>query len=47
VRGQAVTPFLLNAMAEETDGESIKTNVALLLNNAHVAAMVAGAVVAS
>ncbi len=41
VRGQAVTPFLLSAMAEETDGESVRTNVALLRNNARVAASVA------
>lgn len=41
VRGPAVTPFLLAAMAEETSGESIATNVALLRNNAHIAALVA------
>jgi len=43
VRGPAVTPFLLAAMAEETAGESIGTNVALLRQNAHVAALVARA----
>lgn len=43
VRGPAVTPFLLAAMAEETHGESIATNVALLRQNARVAAQVAGA----
>lgn len=42
VRGPAVTPFLLAVMAEETQGESIATNVALLRQNAHVAAQVAG-----
>jgi pseudouridylate synthase len=41
VRGQAVTPFLLAAVAEETNGESIRTNVALLRQNARVAAQVA------
>jgi pseudouridine-5'-phosphate glycosidase len=41
VRGPAVTPFLLAAMAEETSGESIATNVALLKNNTHIAALVA------
>ncbi|MEN9935365.1 MAG: hypothetical protein RLZZ387_1944 [Chloroflexota bacterium] len=41
IRGQAVTPFLLAAMAEETHGESIRTNVALLRQNARVAAQVA------
>jgi pseudouridylate synthase len=41
IRGQAVTPFLLAAMAEETNGESIRTNVALLRQNARVAARLA------
>jgi pseudouridine-5'-phosphate glycosidase len=41
VRGPAVTPFLLSAMAEETHGESITTNVALLRQNARVAGQVA------
>jgi pseudouridine-5'-phosphate glycosidase len=43
VRGQAVTPFLLSAMAEETAGESMATNIALLRQNARVAAAVAQA----
>jgi pseudouridylate synthase len=43
VRGQAVTPFLLAAMAEETHGESMRTNIALLRQNAQVAAQVARA----
>lgn len=41
VRGAAVTPFLLAAMERETTGESLRTNVALLKNNARVAAEVA------
>ncbi len=41
VRGQAVTPFLLAAVAEETHGESMRTNIALLRQNARVAAHVA------
>jgi pseudouridine-5'-phosphate glycosidase len=41
VRGQAVTPFLLSAMAEETEGESMATNIALLRQNARVGASVA------
>src|SRR5262245_10418346 len=41
VRGQAVTPFLLAAVAEETHGESMRTNIALLRQNARVAAQVA------
>jgi pseudouridine-5'-phosphate glycosidase len=41
VRGKAVTPFLLRAVAEATGGRSLEANVALLLNNARVAASVA------
>lgn len=41
VRGPAVTPFLLAAMADETHGESIATNIALLRQNARSAAQVA------
>jgi pseudouridine-5'-phosphate glycosidase len=44
VRGQAVTPFLLAAVAEETHGESMRTNIALLRQNARVAAQVACAI---
>jgi pseudouridine-5'-phosphate glycosidase len=44
VRGQAVTPFLLTAVAEETHGESMRTNIALLRQNARVAARVAAAI---
>lgn len=44
VRGQAVTPFLLSAVAEETEGESMRTNIALLRQNARVAAEIAVAV---
>lgn len=41
VRGQAVTPFLLACVAEETEGESMHTNIALLRQNARIAAQVA------
>jgi pseudouridine-5'-phosphate glycosidase len=41
VSGAAVTPFLLAAMAEETGGESLQANLALLKQNARVAAQVA------
>lgn len=41
VRGQAVTPFLLAAITEETHGESMRANIALLRQNARVAAHVA------
>jgi pseudouridine-5'-phosphate glycosidase len=41
VRGQAVTPYLLGRVATLTGGESIAANVALLKQNASVAAQVA------
>ncbi|NBU64157.1 MAG: pseudouridine-5'-phosphate glycosidase [Chloroflexia bacterium] len=41
IRGQAVTPFLLSAVTAETHGESMRTNMALLENNARVAAAIA------
>jgi pseudouridylate synthase len=40
IRGQKVTPFLLSKVSELTDGESMATNLALLNNNALVAAKV-------
>ena len=41
ISGQAVTPFLLGRIAELTDGHSVATNRALLLNNCRVAAKIA------
>ena len=43
VRGKALTPFLLSALAEETAGASLEANLALLESNARVAAEVATA----
>ncbi|MBX7220196.1 MAG: pseudouridine-5'-phosphate glycosidase [Blastocatellia bacterium] len=43
VKGQAVTPFLLRKVSELTEGASLKVNIALLLQNAKVAAQVARA----
>jgi len=43
ITGAAVTPFVLAKIAEFTDGRSKKANVALLLNNARVAASIAQA----
>ncbi len=40
IRGKAVTPFLLAALAEETDGRSLEANLALLEANARLAAQV-------
>jgi pseudouridine-5'-phosphate glycosidase len=44
VHGPAVTPFLLAALARETEGESVRANVALLRQNARIAAQVATAI---
>jgi pseudouridine-5'-phosphate glycosidase len=43
ITGAAVTPFVLAKIAELTGGRSKKANVALLLNNARVAASIAEA----
>jgi pseudouridine-5'-phosphate glycosidase len=40
ISGKAITPFLLSQMETLTAGRSLKANVALLLNNADVAAKV-------
>ena len=42
IHGQALTPFLLGRISELSDGKSLRTNLALLLNNARLAAMIAG-----
>jgi pseudouridine-5'-phosphate glycosidase len=41
LRGQPLTPFLLARIAELTGGASLKANLALLLNNARLAAQIA------
>jgi pseudouridine-5'-phosphate glycosidase len=41
VEGKAVTPFLLGEILDLTGGESLKTNIALVLNNARLAAHIA------
>jgi pseudouridine-5'-phosphate glycosidase len=41
IEGSAVTPFLLNEIAQETGGASLKANISLLENNAAVAARIA------
>ena len=46
VRGKEVTPFLLARVSELTHEESRTANVALLQNNARVAAQIAGALAA-
>jgi pseudouridine-5'-phosphate glycosidase len=42
IRGQALTPFLLSRISELTKGKSTKANLSLLLNNARLAAEIAG-----
>jgi pseudouridine-5'-phosphate glycosidase len=44
VRGKAVTPYLLARLVELTDGRSMVANIALLENNATVAAEISGAI---
>jgi len=41
IHGQALTPFLLNRINELSKGKSLKANLALLLNNACLAAEIA------
>jgi pseudouridylate synthase len=43
VKGKEVTPFLLAKVKELTDGESLEANIALVLNNAVLAAGIAAA----
>jgi pseudouridine-5'-phosphate glycosidase len=45
IRGKAVTPFLLERVAELSGGLSRRANVALLINNARVAGLIAAALV--
>ena len=47
IHGAAATPFLLQRVNELTGGESLRANLALLKNNARVAAQVAKAMSAS
>jgi pseudouridine-5'-phosphate glycosidase len=47
IQGAAITPFLLKRVTELTKGDSLKTNLALLKNNARVAAEVASAIAAN
>jgi len=41
IHGKAVTPFLLSRISELTGGKSMQANLALLLNNARLAAQIA------
>ena len=41
IRGQALTPFLLQRINELSGGRSLRANLSLLLNNARLAAQIA------
>ena len=41
VKGKETTPFLLSALVEKSGGRTLAANIALLKNNAHVAAEIA------
>ncbi|HET7144360.1 MAG TPA: pseudouridine-5'-phosphate glycosidase, partial [Anaerolineales bacterium] len=41
IHGQELTPFLLSRIGELTQGKSLRANLALLLNNAQLAAQIA------
>ena len=41
IEGKSVTPFLLERVSQLTDGESLKTNIALIFNNALLGAKIA------
>lgn len=41
IKGKDVTPFLLSRIAEITAGQSLKSNIALVKNNAHLGAQIA------
>jgi pseudouridine-5'-phosphate glycosidase len=43
IRGKAVTPYLLDFLAKASRGQTLETNVALLVNNARLAAQIAKA----
>jgi pseudouridine-5'-phosphate glycosidase len=44
IRGKEITPFLLSEMSRRSDGRTLLSNIALLENNAHVAAEIALAI---
>jgi pseudouridine-5'-phosphate glycosidase len=43
VRGKGVTPYLLDHLAKASQGQTLETNIALLVHNAQVAAQIAKA----
>ena len=45
IAAKAVTPFLLGRIFELTDGASLTANIALVRNNARLAAQIAGSLI--
>ena len=43
IKGKEVTPFLLQWIAQHTEGESLEANIALIKHNAKVGAQIAKA----
>lgn len=41
IKGKDVTPFILKTIAEKSNGESLEANIALIINNAKLAAKIA------
>jgi pseudouridine-5'-phosphate glycosidase len=41
IKGKEITPFLLSKMSELSEGETLKTNIELLKNNAKIASQIA------
>ena len=41
IHGQDLTPYILSRLSDLTNGESVKTNIDLLLNNARIASRIA------
>lgn len=44
IHGKEITPFLLSQMSEKSDGKTLQANIALLENNAKIAAQIAVAI---
>ncbi len=45
IKGKELTPFLLKTIANQSEGESLEANIALVKNNARLGALIAGQLV--
>jgi pseudouridine-5'-phosphate glycosidase len=45
IKGKELTPFLLKTIANQSEGESLEANIALVQNNARLGALIAGQLV--